>query len=276
VTFRWTSMAIVAVVSAVWVAPAESQLVSVRCCTEENHLALIGDCVSGEGALMQPDTCPPSATCILGFGENTQLMAALCDPETNEIPPIPTRAYCSSWLHAATPVVHECVAKPEVMATLFTVYDDDGDGDLDESDVAVFEKVRETVPKLVQSEAVLTYVECCVAEEVIRNIGVCLSGPGVTTTPLPCDGAAPCVAGFSAPVETGDYLHELCGEPAVLPKPGESYCLAWQADDVPTAFLCLASNYPGNNYFIVSDTDGDADVDLSDFAVFQQEWGVPE
>jgi hypothetical protein len=36
--------------------------------------------------------------------------------------------------------------------------------------------------------------------------------------------------------------------------------------------LCPARNIPGSTFFIVSDADGDADVDLADFAVFQREF----
>ncbi|MEK6677411.1 MAG: hypothetical protein AABZ47_17380 [Planctomycetota bacterium] len=251
-------------------APTFAQLVSVRCCTEESHLDRIADCVSGDGNLMQPETCLPGAMCVLGFGESTQLMAALCDLDAT-VSPIPERGYCSIWGFASLPAMQECVAKPNLVATLFSVFDDDGDGDLDEIDVAVFEKVRQPVPRTQQTEAVLTYVECCIPDAAIRGIGRCLSGPGVTTRPLDCEGTATCIAGFSEPVLPGDYLHGLCSsEPVIPPKPTEMYCFGWEADEVSTGFLCPSIIVPGNSLFSISDADDDADVDLQDFSAFQR------
>ena len=242
-----------------------AQLISVRCCTEESHLATITDCVSGDGNLMRPATCPPGATCVLGFGGNRQLMGSLCDPRGIEIPR-PTRAYCSSWSYETAPVAQECVARPNLGVSLFSVFDDDGDGDLDELDVAAFWKVYEPVPKLEQSAAVLTFVECCVDEAIFR-----LSGPGVTATPF----AATCLMGFSKPVEPGDYLHKLCGSPPTdPPNPSESFCVAWQIDTMPPIYFCPAANFTLETLVIVSDVDGDSDVDLADFAVFQRDWEV--
>jgi hypothetical protein len=253
--------------------PPNPGLVSVRCCTQESNLASIEDCVSGHGNLTQPSTCPPGAACVLGFGENTQLMAALCDLDA-AVTATPDQASCSTWVYDAMPVAQECVAKSHLVATLFSVYDDDGDGDLDATDVALFEKVFPIVPNVVQSEAALTYMQCCLPEAVILSVGQCLSGPGVTAIPPACDGMATCIAGFSEAVEPGDYQYVLCGEPVVLPKPKDSYCLAWQAEDVATSFLCPAADIAGHAYFIVADTHGDVDVDLRDFAAIQREWEI--
>ncbi len=258
--------------ASVAVSAVRAQLISVRCCTEESDLARIDDCVSGPGNLDQPATCPAAATCVLGFGADTALVDALCD-EKRAVPPPPFRAYCSSWIDPAATVKRECVAQPQASVSLFSVYDDDGDGDLDSSDVAVFKKVYQPVPKVEQSEAVLAQLECCVPESIIRGIGQCLSGPGVTAQPPPCNGMASCVAGFSAPVELGDWLFGLCGPPPLVPPdPATSYCLTWHEKGVSAVQFCPASSPPGNNPFVVSDADGDADVDLFDLAVFLRDW----
>jgi hypothetical protein len=267
----WTSCPTALALALFVTSATPAQLVSVRCFTGEEHLDRFDDCVSGPGMVSRPEACPAAAACVLGFGEDARVAPALCLPGD---PPLPsfTRAFQSSWTVETVPIVHECVAKPYLMASLFSVYDDDGDGDVDGSDGALFEKATESPPNLVQSEAVLTYLQCCVAEEVIRNIGRCLSGPGATKTPLLCDGLAACIAGFSEPVQPGDFQFRLCGEPAVLPKPKDAYCITWQDEHTATSFLCPAAAIPGNTQFIVSDSDGDGDVDLFDFAVYQREW----
>ncbi|MFH1107840.1 MAG: hypothetical protein V1790_01390 [Planctomycetota bacterium] len=282
------SAMLVALAPFVFVSSVRAQLVSVRCCTEQADLQKIGDCVSGPGGTSQPGTCPAAATCVLGFGEDAQLMGNLCDPQQTEIS-APTRGFCSEWANEDLTTVRQCVGKRQASVSLFSVFDDEvraavntrprraaaqvSDGDLDLADLAVFHQVYDVTPKLVQSDAVLVYVECCVPEEVIRNIGQCLSGPRVTTAPFLCDGVATCVAGFSEPVEVGDYQHKLCasGEP-VLPGPCEAVRVWWQAEGISPAHFCRASNIVGNTFFIVSDADGDADVDLADFAVFQREF----
>lgn len=242
--------------------PVFGQLVSVRCCTEQSHLDAMPKCVSGDGNTTRPSTCRAGATCVLGFGENAQLAQRLCDPRNPEVPH-PTRAHCSTWSLEALPVVVECVANPTLGVDLFSVFDDDGDGDLDESDVAEFEEFRGVVPKLVQSEAILTLVECCVPSAIFR-----LSGPDITATPF----AATCLAGFSKPVELGDYLYELCGSPPTdVPSPSESFCVSWQIDTMPPGFYCAAADFVQQAIFVVADTDDDSDVDLFDFAAFQRD-----
>lgn len=254
--------------------PASAQLVSVRCCTEQADLERIGECISGSGDTSQLTSCPPAATCVLGFGNNTGLMGSLCDSE-QVIPPSPFRAYCSEWADESSTVTHECVAKPNASINLFAVYDDDQDGDLDLQDLAVFDQVYDSVPKLEQSDAVLVAVECCVPDSVVRAIGDCLSGPGGMTIPSACDGTATCVVGFSALVELGDWQNKLCASgPAVLPDPSMSLCHSWQTEGIPLAHSCRGSHIAGNSFFVVSDGDGDGDVDLADFSVFQREFGI--
>jgi len=255
--------------------PVWAQLVSVRCCTEQADLERIGECISGPGNTSQPTSCLPAATCVLGFGDNAGLMESLCDPE-QVLSPTPFRAYCSEWVDETATVVKQCVAKSNASINLFTVYDDDLDGDLDLQDLAVFDQVYDSVPKVEQSDAVLLSVECCVAESVVRAIGECLSGPGGTTIPSACDRTTTCVVGFSALVELGDWQYRLCttGLPE-LPDPLTSYCVSWQMEGIPITHFCRGSRIAGNSFFVVSDSDGDGDVDLADFSVFQIEFGLP-
>lgn len=271
--------------------PAGAQLVSVRCCVEQADLERIGECLSGPGDTSQPSACPPAATCVLGFGDNTKLMAGLCDSEQAVLPNW-YRGYCSSWADETVNVVQECVSKPQGGVNLFTVFDDEGDGDLDLRDLAVFGQVYDSTPKLEQSDAVLVYVECCVPESVIRAIGKCLTGPGpsyhctgapggqtCSGNPIPgaCDATATCVVGFSSVVEVGDYLNKLCKSgPAILPDPATSYCDSWRLEGIPIGYSCPGSRIAGNTFFVVIDSDGDGDVDLADFSVIQLEFGAPE
>jgi len=251
---------------------AEGQLVSVRCCIEQPDLGRIGECISGPDDTSLPSSCPPAAICVLAFGNNTEVMESLCDP-TQPVQPIPVRGYCSQWVDENFVVVHECTAKLNASINLFAVFDDEQDGDLDLWDLAVFNQDYDSVPKLEQSDAVVVYVECCVPEGVVRNIGACLSGPGGTTIPTACDAAANCVVGFSALVEVGDWLNKLCASgPRVPPDPSTSYCFSWQSEEIPIVHLCPGSHISGLAMFVVSDSDGDGDVDLCDFAVFQREF----
>jgi len=253
--------------------PVWAQLVSVQCCTEQPDLDRIGECVSGPGGTTRPASCPPAATCVLGFGDDVVLMASLCDPE-QVVPPTPFRAYCSEWADETATVVKECVAKSNASINLFTVYDDDQDGDLDLKDLAVFTQVYDSVPKLEQSDAVVVAVECCVPESIVRRIGECLSGPGGMSIPSACTGTATCVVGFSALVEVGDWQYKLCTTgPVELPDASTSFCVSWQTESMPIAHSCRGSHIAGNYFFVVSDTDGDGDVDLADYAVIQREFG---
>ncbi len=264
------------IVSSVASTIACGQLVSVRCCTEQADLQQVRRCLSGPGNTEPPDECPPTATCVLAFGEHQDLMTMLCDAQL-AVPPVPLRAYCSSWNDETATVSAECVAKAQASVNLFSVYDDDADGDLDLRDLAGFGQVYGVTPALQQSEAVLVSVECCVPEFLVREIGACLSGPGSNAIPAACDASANCVYGFSAPIELGDWHHTMCapGNP-ILPHPSYAYCVSWQNADLPLVFSCRAAQLPGNSFSIVSDEDGDDDVDLADFAFFQRDFGAPE
>jgi hypothetical protein len=241
---------------------ASAQLVSIRCCTEETHLAAVDDCVSGDGELSQPKTCPAGATCVLQFGEDAALAGRLCDPRQLSIPH-PTRGHCNTWEINDAAVAHECVAVPALGVNLFTVWDDDGDGDVDESDVALFEAAAEVVPKIEQSLATLTFLECCFAD-----FAIMLSGPGIAAT----SAEANCLAGFTKPVEAGDYLHELCASTSPEPiEPAMGFCVTWHSASPTASFFCPASSPATNDLFVIADEDEDGDVDLFDFAAFQND-----
>jgi len=46
-------------------------------------------------------------------------------------------------------------------------------------------------------------------------------------------------------------------------------------EGIPITHFCRGSRIAGNSFFVVSDSDGDGDVDLADFSVFQIEFGLP-
>ncbi len=258
----------------VFTAVCRAQIVSVRCCAEDADYQRVAQCMSGVYEVVLPPDCPPAAKCVLGFGKNHAAMAALCDPLEPVTPP-PRRAQCTSWQDDATVVLAECVAKADPSVNLWSIYDDEGDGDLDLADLAVFQFVYDVTPKLAQSQAMLVYAECCVPESVVRNIGACLSGPEAVDIPPMCDTATNCIFGFSEPVELGDWQNKLCaGGTAELPDPSTAYCTFWEHSELPPTFTCRGAQLPGHSLFIIADDDGDADVDLSDFAAFQRDFGT--
>jgi hypothetical protein len=211
--------------------------------------------------------------CVLGFRENVELMSALCDSQRPVTRP-PERAHCASWADETALAVQECVAKSQPSVNLWSVFDDEGDGDFDLVDLAGFQDVYQVTPKLVQSEAVLVAVECCVPESVIRNLGACLSGPQETNLPAECEASTDCVYGFSELIEIGDWQYTMCtSKPPVLPDPFAAYCISWDGG-VSVTFICHAAHLPGHSLAILADDDGDEDVDLADFATFQREFGV--
>jgi hypothetical protein len=266
---------ILSLLSTFFAVRAFAQVVSVDCCVLEEHLLRIGDCLSGPDGTETPSTCRSSATCVLGFGPDDLLAPVLCDPTQPELPD-EQRAHCASWVDERLQATDYCVAAQAAGINLFTMYDADGDGDLDLEDVAVFQQTYQSVPKRVQSEAALVSVECCFSEEGLRNMGQCLSGPGVRCSPPVCELHAGCVLGFSDIVELGDYLYELCrGGPDTMPDPDESFCSSWTVEDAPVVQSCTGAYPQGINSFVVSDEDGDADLDLADLAAFQCSFELP-
>ncbi len=254
---------------------ARAQLVSVRCCTVQADLEKIGDCVSGPGDTDRPSSCAAGSTCVLGFGSDTGTMERLCDP-ARIVTAEPLRGYCDGWTDENAPILHECVARSGLGITLFEGVDDDQDGDLDLQDLTRFSEAYTATPKRIQSDARLVSVECCVPESVIRDIGSCLSGPGIDAHNAPCKHSLRCVAGFSEPIELGDYLYGNCAAGlAVTPDLTSGFCTRSYDPATPPVFECVAMTIPGNSLFVVSDDDGDGDVDFFDFAVFQRNFELP-
>lgn len=256
---------IILAIASVLSSSASAQLVSAQCCTVDADLDAVSGCYSGDGNTTRPEGCARGATCVLGFAapdaQSEMLRDRLCDPAVVEIP-VFTQGFCSAWQAEDAEVSLWCVAKKEFSADIFATMDDDGDGDLDETDLALFEEVRTVVPKLVQSPAVLTGVECCAPPDEYR-----LSGPGVPAEPL----VAHCVVEFSDEVVLGDYLFNLCSETSEGPYvPLNSLCTSWRFSDAASTFSCPATAAYAQAFAIVCDLSGDGDADLRDFAIYQR------
>lgn len=249
--------------------PCSAQLVSVQCCSIEADFEGIINCLGGAGVLVRPPSCAPGATCVLGFGEDSKFMEGLCD--VPQFIPEFSYGFCSSWSDETTPVVHRCVAIPSASVTMFEVFDDEGDGDLDFADMSMFKQVYDRVPKLDQSEAETVSVECCIHDALLPQVAECMSGPGVTTQPVDCSITPVCVTGFSAPLEYGDWLYRVCDDAPTPPGEFSSQCMGWQNSDKPVVFECQNIPTAAPSFFTLADTDTDADVDLRDFAVLQRE-----
>jgi len=199
--------------------PSEARLVSVECCISEGNLTRIGECLSGPDNTRVPQACGSIGTCVLGFNADTALPEEMCDWTQPDIPDEP-RAMCKSWVSPENSAAQKCVASPNTDFNLFETFDADYDGDMDLRDMAALQQIYHSLPKQIQGEARLVFVECCV--------------PGTDSLPV-------CTLGFSGPVEPGDYLHELCRPgPPSNPDPDGSTCYSWTAGYVPVAFLCEA------------------------------------
>lgn len=192
--------------------------------------------------------------------------------------------------------MHECNAAGVSGIDLFTLLDHDdeppddqirpppgpridadkpGDGDLDLVDFAVFQNTYPLIPNAEQPTANPFAVECCVDEAGLRQLGGCLSGPSATLPPPGCDSHLNCVVAFSEPVGPGDYLYQLCrdGEP-ILPE-NSKRCFAVQDADFKPAFLCQAAPLSGVTTSAAFDADRDGDLDLADFARYQNSLAIP-
>jgi len=252
-----------------------AQLVSMKCCVTEDDLAKFAQCETDPILSTAPDSCPAGATCVLGFGADQRNMQALCDLTT---PPVdPPRAYCTEW-HADSPQPQVfCVAKANSSVNLFDAFDGFGDGDLDLVDFSVFQDLYDAVPKQIQSDAVVGSVECCLPFEGAQRIAECLSGPGECHDLGFCDLGSICIVGLSAPVEVGDYMNRVCAQGSTeLPDPATSFCISWADPSTDVAFTCQAAFTQGITPFVVMDDDGDGDLDLLDFAAFQNDFDLPD
>jgi len=155
--------------------------------------------------------------------------------------------------------------------TLFELFDIEQDGDLDIADLSPYVSTYDFVPKLVQSDAELISAECCIPDAVLSEIGECLSGPDASDQPATCEIEPLCTAGFSAPLEPGDWLYKVCSQSPPGPSPQAAYCTSWNTSDEPAGFECVAAHLRGHSLFELIDVDGDVDVDLADYAVLQRD-----
>lgn len=267
-------LAVVLLPLGVGVAPSAAQLVSVQCCAVQADLERIGECLTGPEERDEPPQCPTAVQCVLGFGVDSGLTPALCDPDAKDAT-FPSQASCDGWSSSGE-VITTCLARDAGFASLFDVSDNEGDGDVDLYDLVVFQNGYSVVLKQVQSDAVLASVECCLVGPVAASLSACLSGPNQTAIPTSCTAVSRCVFGFSDAIELGDQLYEFCrneiGEPD-----GEllTFCSGWSAASVPVAFTCQTSPPVTFGFYVVADVDGDEDVDLADFAFFQTDWAEP-
>lgn len=216
-----------------------AQIVSVKCCISKGNLARIGECLSGPGDTTVPLACGSIGTCVLGFGEDTTFMGKMCDSELIDIPDEP-RAVCKSWVAPDALVSQECVASTNTDFNLFETFDADLDGDLDLWDIAVFQRNYLSLPKQIQSDARLVFVECCTpaledSEEPNETIDGGVAANATTTGTQPT-----CTLGFSGIIEPGDYLYRLCQPTAALSREaGDPSCVSWNTG-APVVYFCEA------------------------------------
>ncbi|MBI3834155.1 MAG: hypothetical protein HY287_07490 [Planctomycetes bacterium] len=246
-----------------------------KCCVVESDLAKFSQCATDPVTSTAPDSCSAGATCVLGFGADQSNMQFLCDLEATPVDP--PRAYCTEWHAGAAQPQAFCVAKANASVNLFSTYDEDDDGDLDLADFGVFQDLYEPVPKQIQSDAVVASVECCLPFSGAQRIAECLSGPGECHDLGYCDLGSICVVGLSAAVDVGDYMDRICAEGTTeLPDPQSAFCISWVDPSIDAAFICQAAFAEGITPFVVMDNDGDGDLDLLDFAAFQNDFGLPD
>jgi hypothetical protein len=256
-----------ALVGMLLVGQGYAQVVSVECCISDGNLTRIGACLSGPANAMIPHTCGSIGTCMLGFGPDTTLMDAMCDPD-QAYPSDEPRAVCRSWVAAGTSVTHECVAKPNTDFNLFAMYDADHDSDLDLWDIAAFQMVYRSLPTLTPSDARLVSVECCISEANLTRIGECLSGPDNTRAPAACGSIGTCVLGFNVDTAVPDRMCDWT-QPAIPHEP-LAVCKSWVAPESSAAQRCVASPNTDFSPFEMFDADDDGDMDLQDVAGLQQ------
>ena len=164
-------------------------------------------------------------------------MGKMCNPERPEILDEP-RAVCNSWGAHDASISKDCVASPNADFNLFKTFDADLDGDLDLWDIAVFQQNYLSLPKQVQSDARLVFVECCTpalenSEATKQTFEVAVAATATTTGMQPT-----CTLGFSGILEPGDYLYRLCQPTAALNREvGDPSCVSWNTGD-PVVYFC--------------------------------------
>jgi hypothetical protein len=276
---------LIAAVGLAWPVLARGQIIGIECCATDADFQRIGLCMSGPGNEERPEGCPTAGICVIGYAHD-----GACGPQ--QTPPDDFgRGLCSSWRVGDDEPVARCVAPPTIGIDLFSLYDHDvevypirvltepdqpADGDVDLMDFSVFQNIYPIFPNAVQPKANPFVAECCLAEDGLRRLGNCLSGPGIDTQPAGCESHLSCVIGFDAPVGPGDEMFQLCraGEP-LPPKTGLETCVGIEDTPFVPAFECQAAPLPGVDTFSTFDGDADGDFDLADYARYQYSLAVP-
>jgi hypothetical protein len=75
--------------------------------------------------------------------------------------------------------------------------------------------------------------------------------------------------------EVADASAEWSSGQPIDPNASVGYCSSWEVAETPVVFECPANKAAGVTFFVVSDSDGDDDVDLFDFAAFQRDFDLP-
>lgn len=119
------------------------------------------------------------------------------------------------------------------------------------------------------ASAQLVYVKCCFKRTNVYRFGPALTGPIRWSLPG-WDGriSGSCIYGFGPDIKSIALQAEMCGS-YILPDQSDSHCTWWWADDINIVDLCSGCGSWGNLTYIVYDYDGDGDLDLRDFAYFQ-------
>jgi hypothetical protein len=120
---------------------SQAVIAHVECCTGESAARRLGDCLSGPAINQPPPQCGAPAACEIAFTEPVQegdFAHLLCDAGA---PGIPSEdpLFCEAWPEPELAVSTFCSAPPPFGLTTLTVFDADGDGDLDLADYANFQ-----------------------------------------------------------------------------------------------------------------------------------------
>lgn len=86
-----------------------------------------------------------------------------------------------------------------------------------------------------------------------------------------------CVLGFADTLYSVELMANMCRADTFLPDQSTSSCSVWRNDNIPIGFLCWGSGAgSGANCHDLFDLDDDLDVDLRDFALYQNDFnGFP-
>lgn len=131
------------------------------------------------------------------------------------------------------------------------------------------------LPVLV-ADAQLVYVKCCTSVSNEQCIGPCLSGPGIRQKPSGCQSHANCIYGFGPDPKSFDLAYGMCAEDTFFPDQSNSWCNSWRELSIPVVELCAGKSPRGLSAYVIWDQDGDGDLDLRDFAKFQNFLGYAD